>query len=113
MSEPLFKFEMRPEDNKEITEVWRSTVEKHLNDCMAKRWEMVESLMLLYTAGTGFRPDQLELVERQETTDRGGLQMVWTIRPMLKPDSETKVNEEGKADPCHVQLVSLPKQPPS
>jgi hypothetical protein len=104
MNDPKFKFELRPEDNKEITESFRGTIEKYMNDAMVKRWEMVESLMLLYMARTGFRPDQLELVE-QTANGENGYRMIWTIRPIIHPGSETKITEEGKADPCHVRCV--------
>lgn len=99
---PLFEFRLSPEDNMDLTPDSRSYMEKCISECAAKRYEMIESLMLLYMAGTGFRPDQLELCEVQ-CPNVEGITMKWFIRPL----PNAKVTEEGKADPCHVRLVPL------
>ncbi len=96
-----FKVEMRAEDNHELVPEYRDYMEKTIESAYQKRWAMIESLMLLYIAGTGFRPDQLELCEQVSPTEPHMIR--WFIRPL----PTTKVNEEGKADPCHVRFVPL------
>lgn len=99
MDKPPFEFKLSPEANADLVPEYRDFMEKSINEALAKRWEMVENLMLLHMAGTGFRPDQLELVEVMSPAEPNRIR--WFIRPL----PSAKVTEEGKADPCHVLLV--------
>lgn len=99
MDKPPFEFKLMPEDNADLVPEYRDFMEKSINSALQKRWEMLENLMLLYIAGTGFRPDQLELCEQVSPNEPNHIR--WFIRPL----STTKVTKEGKADPCHVRLV--------
>lgn len=101
---PLFEFKLPPESNTDLTPEFRSYMEKCISECAAKRYEMIEAMMLLFMAGTGFRPDQVELCE-MHCPNAEGITMKWFIRPL----PGVKTTEEGKADPCHVQVVRLPQ----
>ena len=98
MDKPL-KFVLLPEDNADIVPEYRDFMEKSINECLNRRWAMIESMMLLYMMGTGFRPDQVELCEQVSSTEPNIIR--WFIRPL--PNAKT--TEEGKADPCHVRLA--------
>jgi len=99
---PIFKFVLHPEDNADIVATARENIERHLSDCMAKRYEMIEVLMLTVIAKTGFRPDQLELCEVVSRTEPYTVK--WFIRNLAD-------NSKTEADPCHVRIV--PTQPQS
>lgn len=99
MDKPQFNFKLSPEANADLLPEYRDFMERSINEALTKRWEMLENLMLLYMAGTGFRPDQMELCEQASPTEPN------TIRWFIRPLPSAKVTEEGKADPCHAQLV--------
>lgn len=81
MSEQL-RLVLPLERNTDITEAYRSYLEKTYDQTIDKRYELIEALMILTTLHTGLRPDQLMLYEETVPSNRGiGTTTRWWIGP--------------------------------